>query len=468
MGTPSTESSPPQDLRPLKSIDDEPFTRPGTRAKAPALAGCQVETPASLVEFVWQLIEERRDAIGKVIDLGAGDGRFATAGSFDEYVGYEIDQDKHPESPPHPRAEVRHECVLNAEGIFDVAVGNPPYIRNQDIDPDWRTAATEMIESETDVNIHGLSNLYIYFLWLALLRTGPDGLVSLVVPYEWVARPAAAHLRDHLEGKGWDVSVYELDGETSFFPEVKTTASVSIIDKSETEGGFSYHRVTGGLDTIEQPGPSGNDRIFPYERRNKELFARRGYSLGSQDTFALTEDERKDAGIDRESVVPCIASLRNIGEGDGPLDEETFQRRFVSTDRKCWILDMDRESLAPEVHTWLDRAPESVQQNSTCSEREPWYDYTMPEIPDIVYSVGFTGERPPLLRNDVGARTLGGVHSIYVEREGLDVDGLLQFLRDIDFSAGIVPHSGGLRKIGVGQMNGILQRFFKSRTNHSE
>lgn len=468
MGTPSTESSPPQDPRPLKSIDDEPSTRPGTRSKTPALAGCQVETPASLVEFVWQLIEDRRNEVAKVIDLGAGDGRFAASGFFDEYVGYEIDKEKHPESPPHPRAEIRHECVLNADGTFDIAIGNPPYIRNQDIDPAWRTAASEVIESETGVKIHGLSNLYIYFLWLALLRTQPNGLVSLVVPYEWVARPAAAHLRDFLEDKGWEVSVYELDGETSFFPEVKTTASVSIIDKARSDGGFSYYRVTEQLETVEQPGPSGKQRIFPYERRDNDLFARRGYSLGSQAVFALTEKERQDAEIGMEDVVPCVASLRGVEEETGVLDDDTFQRHFVSKDRKSWILDMSKDDLSPQVEAWLDKAPDAVKENTTCSQRDPWYRYKMPEVPDLIYSVGFTGTRPTFLRNEIEANILGGAHGIYAGDDSLDLQKLTGFLRKIDFSDGIVPHSGGLRKIGVGQMNGILQRFFKSRTNHSE
>lgn len=461
MGPPSSDSASLPHVRPLKEMEIKPFTRPGTRWSAPALAGCQVQTPPELVDFVWELIGERRDVIGKVVDLGAGDGRFATAGTFDEYIGYEIDESKHPESLPYSDAKVRHECVLNAEDGFDVAIGNPPYIRNQDIDPSWRAAATGTILDETGVRVHGLANLYVYFLWLALLRTKPDGLVSLVVPYEWVARPAAAHLREYLQEQRWGVSVYELEGEESFFQDVKTTVSVSVIDKSGTTGRFSYYRVTDTFRIEDQCGPGGKDQLFPYAERHDKLFARRGYSLGSQDVFALTEEERRNADISPQDVVPCVTSLRGIDLEEGRLDDEAFQSSFVSQNRKCWILDMSGGELSSEVQRWLGNAPDAIKENTTCSPREPWYKYAMPAVPDIVYSVGFTGNRPPFIQNEIGARTLGGVHGIYVGEETVSVDVLLKFLRGIDYSAGVVPYSRGLRKIGVGQMNGILRRFFK-------
>ena len=52
---------------------------------------CQVHTPPEIVAEVWQHVYERRQWLGKVVDFGAGDGRFAQTGGYEEYVGYEID-----------------------------------------------------------------------------------------------------------------------------------------------------------------------------------------------------------------------------------------------------------------------------------------------------------------------------------------------------------------------------------------
>ena len=56
---------------------------------------CQVDTPADVVRSTWEHVRKLRPGkIGKVIDLGAGDGRFAQYGCYGSYVGYEVDVDR--------------------------------------------------------------------------------------------------------------------------------------------------------------------------------------------------------------------------------------------------------------------------------------------------------------------------------------------------------------------------------------
>ena len=56
---------------------------------------CQVDTPVGVVQSAWNRVRELRPGkVGKVVDLGAGDGRFATYGLYESYVGYEIDQNR--------------------------------------------------------------------------------------------------------------------------------------------------------------------------------------------------------------------------------------------------------------------------------------------------------------------------------------------------------------------------------------
>jgi hypothetical protein len=45
--------------------------------------------------------------------------------------------------------------------------------------------------------LNELCNLYIYFMCLALIKTKKDGIVALVIPYEWVSRPSANALREY-------------------------------------------------------------------------------------------------------------------------------------------------------------------------------------------------------------------------------------------------------------------------------
>ena len=55
------------------------------------LSQSQVATPSDIVAKFWSLTHKCRPRLDSVLDLGAGDGRFASGGSFSKYVGIEID-----------------------------------------------------------------------------------------------------------------------------------------------------------------------------------------------------------------------------------------------------------------------------------------------------------------------------------------------------------------------------------------
>ncbi len=75
-----------RDHAPKLTWDDD---HPGVSAY---LDRCQVDTPDAWVERVWELIASKRAHVGKVVEFGAGDGRFACFGSFDTYIGYKVDK----------------------------------------------------------------------------------------------------------------------------------------------------------------------------------------------------------------------------------------------------------------------------------------------------------------------------------------------------------------------------------------
>src|SRR4051794_32290067 len=163
------------------------------------LGRCQHDTPDDVVGRVWQLVADRRSKISKVVDFGAGDGRFATHGAYDQYIGYEIDsrQGRHPQLTN--RAKIVHRCAFSSN-IRDASlcVGNPPFVRNQNLPRNWRQVAAEVIADRTGVTVSGLANAWQYFAFLALATTEANGLVALIMPYEWVSRPSALALRDFI------------------------------------------------------------------------------------------------------------------------------------------------------------------------------------------------------------------------------------------------------------------------------
>ena len=413
------------------------------------MAGCQVSTPAELIRQTWDLVLERRQHVPSVLDLGAGDARFSRQGRYGKYLAVEIDRRRFPTRPTRKTVTLREGCVLDVSGHFDLCIGNPPYIRHQDLDAEWKTRADAVIKRELGVQPDGRSNAYLYFLWLALVRTGADGLCALVVPFDWVGRPAAASFRDYLKQRRWRVDALKLgDAE---FSGVKTTASITLIDKAEPRTGTW---TIGAADT----------RLLKYCSRRPAVYAWRGLSTGSQAVFILTDSERKAAGIRPAECTPCVTSLRDIPRDLDTLTAASFRRYFVTAGRRCWLLRTNK-TLSRAVRAWLEAAPIDVQTNSTCRVRDTWFAYELPGSPHVLYGSGFHGTRPHFVRNTVGAVAAGAVHGIHGAITHTRLKSLLALLRHKSFAGRLLPHAGGLLKLDVRQMNGLLGAFCDAKEN---
>lgn len=424
---------------------------------------CQVDTPDGLVEATWKHVHQLRSKLKKVVDFGAGDGRFAKIGHFDEYIGYEIDRDRCRNAICPTNAHLINKCAFSDEiADADLCIGNPPFVRNQDLPEGWRQRVSSILHRRIGVAISGLANAWQYFFLLSLASVKSDGLVALVIPYEWVSRPSAAALREHIKAQRWDVSVYRLVDTT--FNSVLTTSSITIVDKASQNGSWKYFEETSDGKFSPLTSPSGSELgVMKYLRRSDiaktSPKATRGLSPGTQKVLTLTEGERVRSGlmIGRD-VVPCVTSLRHVPLGIKDIDETIFRTYFRTPGQKCWLIRTD-EVPHPALMDYLNAVSPSDYQTSTCLERKDWWKFTMPSVPAVLLATSFKGEFPKALRNIVGARAVGGVCGIYnVDDE--QASRLTAGLEGLDIRDRIVAHSNGLRKIEINQLNSLLSWAF--------
>lgn len=424
---------------------------------------CQVDTPDPLVEATWKHVAALRTKISKVVDFGAGDGRFARYGSFDQYLGYEIDADRCEGAHLPVNASLINRCAFSDEITdADLCIGNPPFVRNQNLPAGWRQHASQVLKRRTGISISGLANAWQYFFLLSLVSAADDGLCALVIPYEWVSRPSVKILRNYILEKGWNVSVYRLVDST--FDSVLTTSSITIVDKAARDGDWSYFTETANGVYTELSSPSGAaDGVIPYRRRSEVARgaprAVRGLSPGTQKVLTLTEGERIRLGleIDRD-VVACVTSLRPMPADATELDAITFKRMYRDTGQKCWLIRTDQDRSEALVR-YLDSVPASDRATATCLERAEWWRFSMPPIPDVLMAQSFKGCFPKGVRNTIKARAVGGVAGVY-DLADTQIDDLVGGLDGIDISERVVAHSNGLRKIEINQLNGLLSDHF--------
>jgi Eco57I restriction-modification methylase len=422
---------------------------------------CQVDTPRPVVEAVWKQICSRRKEINRVIDFGAGDGRFASGGPYRKYIGYEIDTQRC-HSPKLPRNAVLINKCAFSEKIedADVCIGNPPYVRNQDLPNGWRERAAQFLSQRTGITLSGLANAWQYFFLLSLASTRSDGLVALVIPYEWVSRPAVASLREYIKTQKWDVSVYRLRDDT--FHRVLTTSSITLVDKGTTTGQWKYFEQLDSRRFRPLHTPSGGLwGVLPYARHTKAVkrtvFAKRGLSPGTQEVLTLTEGERCRLGLRvGTDVVPCVTTLKSLGFPTKKLSTAIFDKYFKNAGLKCWLINTSKYPSA-QLKAYLDNVPKEKYQTSTCLSRDNWWKFASPEAPNILVATGFRTNRPKVIVNAVGARAVGGVCGVY----GLGprtTQSVATGLRRVRLTGRIVAHSNGLRKMEINQLNSLLDR----------
>lgn len=425
------------------------------------LSRCQVETPPEIVELLWRLALERRESqvFARVLDLGAGDARFARVRhAYEEYLGLEYDKKKVRSAAVPAGASLRvADALAWKEGGFDLCIGNPPYIRHHNLDPDWRSKVLKRLDKEAGVGLKATANVFVLFLLQALLRTADDGLVVQLVPFEWVTRPSAKELRAYIERHGWRVSVYRFDAE--IFPRVLTTASVTIIDKKSNAPGWNFGEIgrDGTIKPLAQPSGS-TSAVLPYADRAPSLYGLRGLSPGGQDIFVLTEEERLHFSLQkRRDVVPCVTTLRHLPADTEVLDDKAFHAHYVGAGKRCWLIRSDKNEVSGELQAYLDRVGNRWKQYSTCTVRSTWWRYKSHPKPTLLFSSGFVGKGSKVLVNSAGAIAVGAVYGIIADKDkGKGAGQIAKRLRQYDFRQRVVSHSNNLKKVEVKQLNAVL------------
>lgn len=425
---------------------------------------CQVDTPDDWVQRVWELVAAKRPQVGNVVEFGAGDGRFSCFGKYRRYIGYEVDHSRARARKLPKNAELKNACAFSTTSSdADVCVGNPPYVRNQDLPSGWREQVAPTLRARLGVQISGLANAWQYFFFQALASTRDDGLVALIVPYEWVSRPSSKVLREFIKRQGWGVDVYRLPD--SVFGRVLTTSSITIVDKAGSGAWRYFDTKETTLEFFQAKTASlGTHRVLGYAKTsNRKAVAKRGLSPGSQKVFVLTEGERVRHGLQRDrDVVPAVTTLRHVNPKGSTLTKAFFEQHYVLTGMRCWLVRTDTKP-SRDLELYLGSVAAEDRSTATCTGRDIWWKFTMPESPDVLVSMGFRGNSPKCLRNTIAARAVGGVSGIYCTNTNTS-EAIVDGLNSSKLRGRLVSYSTGLLKLEVNQLNTLLDEILAEAT----
>ncbi|MGB4468520.1 MAG: class I SAM-dependent methyltransferase [Azovibrio sp.] len=243
----------------------------------------QVFTPPCVVGLMLSLCRNE----GRVLEPSAGAGAFLKAlqDKGRDVVGIEIDPKVAPEG-----ALVQDFFAYPSTEQFDTIIGNPPYVRFQDI-PESTRAILPM------AHFDARSNLFLFFIEKCVRHLKPGGELVFIVPREFVKLTAARKLNAWLHREGSITDFLETGDGRIFGPYVPNCA-IFRFEKGRTDrtlnDGRRFTEVNGQLMFLREDyrlpladlfevrvgGVSGADDIFTHPEGNLEFVCSRTVDTG--------------------------------------------------------------------------------------------------------------------------------------------------------------------------------------------
>jgi len=231
----------------------------------------QVFTPPAVVN---QMLALRRN-VGRVLEPSCGDGAFAR--ELPGCVAIELD------------ARVACAGALRMDFFaypqheqFDTIIGNPPYVRFQDILPETHAHLYSQLFDKR-------SNLFLFFIEKCVRHLKPGGELIFIVPRDFIKLTAARKLNTWLFEQGTITDFIETGDSSIFGPYVPNCAIFRFekdrFDRRMSDGQHVFTLVDGqlmflrndyslplaNLFDVKVGAVSGADSIFKHPKGNMEF-----------------------------------------------------------------------------------------------------------------------------------------------------------------------------------------------------
>lgn len=409
-------------------------------------------TPTDVCEFMaaWALA----GGAASVLEPSCGDGEFlvAVAGLFAKSgrTGEIVGVDVHAQSSARARARVLSGTyggvtteVVTADFLewvpgrsFDAVIGNPPYVRFQDLGEIGRRQAQETA-AHAGVELSALASLWAAFVVKAGEALGDGGRLALVLPGELLSAGYAGAVRAYLLSRFSEINLVLVEAQA--FPGV-ATESVLVLAAGAGQGPCPALRVSrvsaakdlDGMDV--QRGTlirmSGTMRWSEALVEGASVVAEVGRELGAEalgtwgsvrlgtvtganSFFVLTETRVRELGLRGGYINHVISAkaLRGVGSvlTHGRLAKAA--REGVAT-----TLFYPGNKLNASVKAYIEWGEaEGINRGYKCRIRDPWWMVPLVDpAPVLVTYMNAGGVR--FVANSTGAPHLNSLHGLYLLR----------------------------------------------------
>jgi len=326
-------------------------------------------------------------------------------------------------------------------GKFDAVIGNPPYLPYRKIDPTSREAVLQIL-TESGLKLDRRASLWAYFVALSIRFVGSGGRMAWVLPSSFLYANYSHNLRRYIAAMFSNVRAFELQ-ERQFLLEgteektVVLLAEGKLADHSnESNSDISLSRCSGvrelstevrkwvggelanssscGTSVFDSLSKAPRDLYLQlvssqhYHQIGDYLRIQIGLVTGDNKFFLCNEEERKEAGISIESLVPVLP--RFIYANGLEFQGDDFDNMIRAGGKGYLVSSGDMEFAPKDIQKYLSSYPDEKKKTcSTFKKRAVWSQTDDSSVPDAFFPV-MQHNGPRLLLNRARVNCTNSVH----------------------------------------------------------
>lgn len=438
-------------------------------------------TPKQIVDAMVGWAENEGPAPSRVVDAGAGSGRFtvAAAKAFPNasLIAVEID----PLAALMLRAnasvlgfasrltvklvDYRKVSLPKIKGTT-LFIGNPPYVRHHDIGKQWKAWLSETAQ-RLGFKASGLSGLHIHFFLKTrtLAREGDFG--AFITASEWLDVNYGSLLRQMLANGLGGAALHVLDPKSQPFSDAMATGTITCF----RVGNRPDQLVMRSVESLDELAPLSDGRKVEWAeleaapkwsiliRRSAtpigdqielgELFrVHRGQVSGKNSVWI---ESAAASGVPARYLFPTITRARDLIDAGVALDDASRLKRVIDLPRDLSALTAAERRGVDRFLTWAKQ--NGGDQGWIATHRRAWWSVGL-RSPAPILCTYMARRVPAFVRNKASARHLNIAHGLYPLEplSELVLDAVIRHLREtVSLSSGRT-YAGGLVKFEPGEV----------------
>lgn len=295
-----------------------------------------------------------------------------------------------------------------AEGLYDLLICNPPYVRHHHLAVDEKPRLQELSEKACGVRVGGLAGLYCYFLALSHAWMREGSVAGWLIPSEFMDVNYGRAVKDYLLHKVNLLHIHRFDPKDVQFGDALVSSAVVWFRKETPPKEHRVLMTFGG--SLLNPRESETVDASALYRRHKwtrtqaesdksllesprlgDFFSiKRGIATGDNSFFILDRKSIEERDLPIELFRPILPSPRYLTQEE-ILSDKTGKPLL---DRELYLLDcrLQEEEVRrkfPSLWAYLQSGKPSVADRYLCRSRNPWYSQeTRPAAPFLCTYMG--------------------------------------------------------------------------------